>query len=118
MDGEAVVIHCGFKGEVASNIFLRFSNKLEAKNKIIWAWWGAEEEGLLGTTFQCFKVIFQTKGSRAYLRDLSDKEINEIAVGLNMDMTASPNYAPWVFFFLRKNFLLKCLLNLETKKKL
>jgi Zn-dependent M28 family amino/carboxypeptidase len=42
------------------------------------AWWGAEESGLLG--------------SEHYVAELSDEEIADIALYLNFDMVASPNY--------------------------
>ncbi|MBO2448160.1 M28 family peptidase [Actinomadura barringtoniae] len=47
------------------------------KNKVRLAWWGAEEEGLLG--------------SEHYVTTLSDAEKAKIALNLNFDMTASPN---------------------------
>ncbi|KAF9932145.1 Leucyl aminopeptidase yscIV [Linnemannia zychae] len=54
------------------------------KNKIVFAWWGAEEIGLLG--------------SRHYVRELGkDKEAKaKIAMNMNFDMLASPNYVPFV----------------------
>ena len=42
------------------------------------AWWGAEEDGLLGST--------------AYVDGLSDDELARIALYLNYDMVGSPNY--------------------------
>ncbi|MQY06823.1 M28 family peptidase [Actinomadura macrotermitis] len=47
------------------------------KNKVRFAWWGAEEEGLLG--------------SEHYVTTLPDAEKAKIALNLNFDMTASPN---------------------------
>ena len=47
-------------------------------NKVRFAWWGAEESGLLGSTF--------------YVADLTDDEEDDIALYLNFDMIASPNY--------------------------
>ncbi|MFC4913205.1 M28 family peptidase [Actinomadura gamaensis] len=47
------------------------------KNKIRFAWWGAEEEGLLG--------------SEHYVASLSAAQKSKIALNLNFDMTASPN---------------------------
>lgn len=50
-------------------------------NKIIFAWWGAEEQGLLG--------------SLHYLQDLAENDparLQAIGVYLNLDMLASPNY--------------------------
>lgn len=54
------------------------------KNKIVFGWWGAEEIGLLG--------------SRHYVRELvKDQEAKDkIAMNMNFDMLASPNYVPYV----------------------
>ncbi|KAK3831502.1 MAG: hypothetical protein J3R72DRAFT_455005 [Linnemannia gamsii] len=54
------------------------------KNKIVFGWWGAEEIGLLG--------------SRHYVRELvKDQEAKaKIAMNMNFDMLASPNYVPYV----------------------
>ena len=57
--------------------------KLEPVNTIRFAWWGAEESGLLG--------------SRAYVADLSQEEKDDIALYLNFDMVASPNYIFMVY---------------------
>ena len=48
------------------------------KQKIRFGWWGAEEEGLLGSEY--------------YVGQLSDDEVEDIALYLNFDMIASPNY--------------------------
>lgn len=50
----------------------------EAVNTVRFGWWGAEEEGLLG--------------SRYYVASLSPQERERIAVYINHDMLASPNY--------------------------
>ncbi len=47
-------------------------------NKVRFAWWGAEESGLLG--------------SRFYVANLSEDAADDIALYLNFDMIASPNY--------------------------
>ncbi|KAG0303727.1 Leucyl aminopeptidase yscIV [Dissophora globulifera] len=55
------------------------------KNKIVFGWWGAEEIGLLG--------------SRHYVRELvkgEEKKKKQIAMNMNFDMLASPNYVPYV----------------------
>jgi Zn-dependent M28 family amino/carboxypeptidase len=52
--------------------------KVKPTNKVRFAWWGAEESGLLG--------------SEHYVEELSDDEIDDIALYLNFDMVASPNY--------------------------
>ena len=52
--------------------------KLKPENTLRFAWWGAEELGLVGST--------------AYVADLSQEEIDRIALYLNFDMIGSPNY--------------------------
>ena len=47
------------------------------------AWWGAEEEGLIGST--------------AYVDGLSQAEKDQIALYLNFDMIGSPNYIQMVY---------------------
>lgn len=51
--------------------------KKGTQNRIRFAWWGAEEEGLLG--------------SEHYVTSLSAADKSKIALNLNFDMTASPN---------------------------
>lgn len=52
-------------------------------NQVRFAWWGAEELGLLG--------------SEHYVAELSQEEIDEIALYLNFDMVGSPNYVRFVY---------------------
>jgi Zn-dependent M28 family amino/carboxypeptidase len=52
--------------------------KVKPTNKVRFAWWGAEESGLLG--------------SRFYVGQLTADEADDIALYLNFDMIASPNY--------------------------
>jgi Zn-dependent M28 family amino/carboxypeptidase len=52
--------------------------KVKPVNTVRYAWWGAEEAGLLG--------------SRAYVAELSEAERDRIALYLNYDMVGSPNY--------------------------
>ncbi|MER5766922.1 M28 family metallopeptidase [Streptomyces sp. NPDC001985] len=52
-------------------------------NKVRFAWWGAEENGLLG--------------SEAYVAGLSSLGKKEIKLYLNFDMIASPNYGLFVY---------------------
>jgi Zn-dependent M28 family amino/carboxypeptidase len=47
-------------------------------NKVRFAWWGAEEEGLVG--------------SDRYVKQLTPKQVKDIGLYLNFDMLASPNY--------------------------
>jgi Zn-dependent M28 family amino/carboxypeptidase len=53
--------------------------KVKPTNTVRFAWWGAEESGLLG--------------SEHYVAELSDAEAEDIALYLNFDMVASPNYS-------------------------
>lgn len=60
--------------------------KVKPKNKVRFAWWGAEENGLLG--------------SWHYVEDLdaNDPEaLEDIAMYLNFDMVGSPNYGLFVY---------------------
>lgn len=52
--------------------------KVKPNSAVRFAWWGAEEEGLLG--------------SEHYVGELTEEEIAEIALYLNFDMIGSPNY--------------------------
>ncbi|WP_229071080.1 M20/M25/M40 family metallo-hydrolase [Actinoplanes sp. DH11] len=52
--------------------------KIKPQNTIRFAWWGAEELGLIGST--------------AYVEELSQAERDRIALYLNYDMVGSPNY--------------------------
>ncbi|MFF4246154.1 M28 family metallopeptidase [Streptomyces sp. NPDC001822] len=52
-------------------------------NKVRFAWWSAEENGLLG--------------SEAYVAKLTEAQREKIALYLNFDMIASPNGAQFVF---------------------
>ena len=64
--------------ELAQNL-----SKLKPENTIRLAWWGAEEAGLLGST--------------AYVSELPQAERDRIALYLNFDMIASPNYIFMVY---------------------
>ena len=52
--------------------------KVKPNNTVRFAWWGAEESGLLG--------------SEHYVEELTEEEVADIALYLNFDMVASPNY--------------------------
>lgn len=52
-------------------------------NRVLFAFWGAEELGLLGSTH--------------YVASLTDGERAEIALNLNFDMIASPNYVRQIY---------------------
>lgn len=53
------------------------------KNKIRFAFWGAEESGLLGSTH--------------YVESLSQEQKDDIMADLNFDMVASPNYIRMIY---------------------
>ena len=55
----------------------------EPRNRVRFAFWGAEEVGLLG--------------SRHYVEALGEAEIGDISVYLNLDMTGSPNSVSTVY---------------------
>lgn len=57
--------------------------KVKPQNTVRLAWWGAEEEGLLG--------------SNAYVAELPQAELDRIALYLNFDMIGSPNYIFMVY---------------------
>jgi Zn-dependent M28 family amino/carboxypeptidase len=56
---------------------------IQPENKVRFAWWGAEESGLIGSQF--------------YVDSLTKREIKDIAVNLNFDMVGSPNYVRFVY---------------------
>jgi Zn-dependent M28 family amino/carboxypeptidase len=57
--------------------------QIKPRNKIRFAWWGAEELNLLGSQF--------------YVDSLSDEEFAKILANLNHDMIASPNFVRFVY---------------------
>uniref|UniRef100_A0AAU2JUQ0 M28 family metallopeptidase n=1 Tax=Streptomyces sp. NBC_00049 TaxID=2903617 RepID=A0AAU2JUQ0_9ACTN len=59
------------------------SSQTKIKNKVKFAWWSAEEFGLLG--------------SEAYVAGLTDAQKKQIKLYLNFDMIASPNSAYFVY---------------------
>ncbi len=62
------------------------ANKIKPVNKVRFAWWGAEELGLLGSTH--------------YVQDLAGNNpaaLKDIRLYLNFDMIGSPNYVRFVY---------------------
>jgi aminopeptidase Y len=57
--------------------------KVKPQNTLRFAWWGAEEAGLVGSTL--------------YVNTLSDEEFAKIALYLNFDMVGSPNHVFFVY---------------------
>ena len=56
---------------------------IQPTNKVRFAWWGAEESGLLGSEY--------------YVSTLTKRDIKNIALNLNFDMIGSPNYVRFVY---------------------
>ena len=61
---------------------IQLAAKEEPNNKVRFAFWGTEEEGLIG--------------SNEYVADLSEDEVDDIALYLNFDMIGSYNYGRFV----------------------
>ena len=55
----------------------------KTKNKLRFAWWGAEEPGLLGSIH--------------YVENLTEEELQDIALYLNFDMVGSSNFVRFVY---------------------
>lgn len=58
-------------------------SKYSVKNKVRFAWWSAEEEGLLGSNY--------------YAKNLTPEENSKIRLFMDYDMMASPNYEYQVY---------------------
>lgn len=56
---------------------------IDTDNRIRFAWWGAEEAGLIGSQY--------------YVDNLSDEAFAEIGLNLNFDMVGSPNFVRFVY---------------------
>ncbi|AOA60397.1 Aminopeptidase Y [Komagataella phaffii CBS 7435] len=61
----------------------KYLTKFKVNNKVRFAWWAAEEEGLLGSDY--------------YVSKLTPKEKSQIRLFMDYDMMASPNYAYQVY---------------------
>ena len=57
--------------------------KVKPTNTVRFAWWGAEESGLIGSTY--------------YVQNLTAEQRDAIALYLNFDMVGSPNYVRFVY---------------------
>jgi Zn-dependent M28 family amino/carboxypeptidase len=57
--------------------------KVKPRNKVRFAWWGAEEAGLIGST--------------EYVNGLSAAERDKITLYLNFDMVGSPNHVFFIY---------------------
>jgi Zn-dependent M28 family amino/carboxypeptidase len=56
---------------------------IQPVNQVRFAWWGAEESGLIGSQF--------------YVDSLTKREVKNTAVNLNFDMVGSPNFVRFVY---------------------
>lgn len=56
---------------------------IQPRNKVRFAWWSAEESGLVGSQF--------------YVDNLTARDIKDIALNLNFDMVGSPNFVRFVY---------------------
>jgi Zn-dependent M28 family amino/carboxypeptidase len=56
---------------------------IEPRNKVRFAFWGAEESGLIGSEY--------------YVSQLSVREVKDTMVNLNFDMVGSPNFVRFVY---------------------
>ena len=57
--------------------------KVRPRNTVRFAWWGADESGLVGSTF--------------YVDSLDDAQRADVGLYLNFDMVGSPNYVRFVY---------------------
>jgi Zn-dependent M28 family amino/carboxypeptidase len=57
--------------------------KVKPRNMVRFAWWGAEESGLVGSTY--------------YVGNLSESELDDITLYLNFDMVGSPNHVFFIY---------------------
>jgi Zn-dependent M28 family amino/carboxypeptidase len=65
-------------------VALQMANlNVKPANQVRFAWWGAEESGLIGSQF--------------YVDSLTSREIKNTAVNLNFDMVGSPNFVRFVY---------------------
>ncbi len=63
------------------------NKKFTPQNSLRFAWWGAEESGLIGSTEYIFNPEF----------GISDEDYEALALYLNFDMVASPNFIYGVY---------------------
>jgi Zn-dependent M28 family amino/carboxypeptidase len=79
---------CTFAEKVATSVLLETAIqgaklKIKPQQMVRFAFWGAEESGLLGSTH--------------YVDSLSDAQLSTIYANLNFDMLGSPNYVRFVY---------------------
>ena len=75
---EGAGINDNGSGSAALLEMAKLLSRAHVNNKVRFAWWGAEEAGLVGST--------------EYVQRLSEEELAKIKVYLNFDMIGSPNF--------------------------
>lgn len=75
---EGAGINDNASGSAALLEMANLMQKARTRNKVRFAWWGAEEAGLVGST--------------RYVQNLGETELERIKAYLNFDMIASPNF--------------------------
>ncbi|MBX6751488.1 MAG: M28 family peptidase [Micromonosporaceae bacterium] len=83
LDAEVAGINDNGSGAAALLETALMMANLKPQNTLRFAWWGAEEAGLVGST--------------AYVESLSPAERSKIALYMNYDMVGSPNYIFMVY---------------------
>ena len=83
VDGPGINDNASGSGTILEVAEAMAAGNVKPRNTIRFAWWGAEEAGLVGSEF--------------YVASLSEEELDDIALNLNFDMLASPNYARMVY---------------------
>lgn len=73
---------------ILETIIQWYKNKVSPVNRVVFAFWGAEEVGLLGSRYYADR-----------LQREEPEEFKKIALALNFDMLGSPNYIPFVNVF-------------------
>lgn len=69
--------------EIAEELAARADAGDAPTNRVRFAFWGAEESGLIGAT--------------RYVASLDERQLRDIALNLNFDMLGSPNYVRFVY---------------------
>lgn len=81
--GEGPGINDNGSGSAALLEMAVLMSKAHPFNKVRFAWWGAEESGLVGSTY--------------YVTELAAEEKQRIKAYLNFDMIASPNFGNFIY---------------------
>ncbi|KAJ1972624.1 hypothetical protein H4R35_004568 [Dimargaris xerosporica] len=69
--------------------------QVEPNNRLVFAWWGAEKDGLLGSRLFARSLRNATHSANALALQMP-LTWDQVAFYLNFDMLASPNYIPMV----------------------